>query len=71
MGELLTDQGRLTGLLFASEFEKPGPPFGGTKMEYISIFEPYLEVEYMAIAANSIPPRQGNELLFSAIAKNQ
>ena len=69
MGELLTDEGRLTGLLFASEFEKPGPPFGGTKIEYISIFEPYLEVEYMAIAMNSIPPRQGNELIFRALAK--
>lgn len=69
MASLLSENGMLTGLLFASEFEKPGPPFGGTRAEYISIFEPYLAVEYMELATNSIPPRLGNELLFRARLK--
>lgn len=69
MANLLNVDGLLTGLLFASEFEKPGPPFGGTKTEYISVLELFLEVDYMELATNSIPPRQGNELLFRAKQK--
>ena len=67
--QLLKASGRLTGLLFASHFSRPGPPFGGTKSEYIKLFSPYFEVLEMDMAPNSISPRQGNELFFRIIKK--
>lgn len=60
--QLLKDNGVLAGLLFASEFPFEGPPFGGTKEEYTSLFQPIFEIEEMGIAENSIGPRKGNEL---------
>lgn len=62
MSEVLKSGGKLAGLLFASEFEKEGPPFGGTKEEYIKYFEPYFTIQQMEPCTNSIPPRAGNEL---------
>src|SRR5688572_27759747 len=34
MADIIVPGGKLAGVLFASEFEKEGPPFGGTKEEY-------------------------------------
>ena len=62
--ELLSPGGRLTGLLFATPFERPGPPFGGCKEEYLTYFEPYFDILQMDICKNSIKPRLGNELFF-------
>ncbi len=59
---LLRPGGRLAGLLFASPFDKPGPPFGGTREEYLSYFRPYFEILQMDICPISIKPRLGNEL---------
>ncbi len=64
MGELLSDSGVLVGLLFASPFEKAGPPFGGSKGEYMSLFSKNLHIVRMDMCENSIPQRQGNELFF-------
>ena len=58
---LLADDGLLVGVLFDREFEG-GPPFGGSKKEYISYFEPYFHIEIMEPCYNSIPQRQGSEL---------
>jgi hypothetical protein len=52
----------LVGLLFNSEFEKPGPPFGGTAEEYKSYFEPYFHFRTFETATNSVKPRAGSEL---------
>lgn len=59
---LLKPGGILIGLLFASTFEKDGPPFGGTLKEYHALFGKYFEIEVMEPAYNSIQPRSGNEL---------
>lgn len=62
--ELLVPGGRLAGLLFASHFPFAGPPFGGTRDEYIDCFAPYFDILHLDIAPDSIAPRQGNELFF-------
>lgn len=62
MAELLVPQGKLVGLLFATEFDKAGPPFGGTTEEYLQLFSPYFTDAILEPCRNSIRPRQGNEL---------
>lgn len=69
MSEVINPGGRLVGLLFASEFENEGPPFGGTKDEYVKYFEPYFEIVQMGIAKNSIEKRMGNELWIELLRK--
>jgi hypothetical protein len=59
---ILNLDGKLVGVLFNCEFEKQGPPFGGTKSEYLTLFESYFEVHKMEDCYNSIQPRKGNEL---------
>lgn len=70
MHELLKPGGKLVGLLFASYFEKDGPPFGGTKDAYLQLFTPYFKVLHMDITPHSIPPRMGNELFFETERKD-
>ncbi|MFD2247714.1 methyltransferase [Pontibacter ruber] len=60
--ELLTPGGKLVGLLFDTEFQHEGPPFGGSREEYRTYFEPYFKFLHFETAYNSIPPRQGREL---------
>lgn len=66
---LLSKGGTLAGLLFATPFEKPGPPFGGTKDEYLKYFTPYFHIRQMDITPYSIPARRGNELFIELIKK--
>ncbi|WP_435357119.1 methyltransferase [Emticicia sp. SJ17W-69] len=61
MSNLLNPKGKLVGLLFDCHFEG-GPPFGGSKEEYIPYFEPYFKLKIFEKCYNSIPPRAGNEL---------
>lgn len=70
MVQLLRTNGRLVGVLFNKEFEKQGPPFGGTKEEYLKLFSPYFEIEKMEDCYNSIAPRQGNELFINLKKKD-
>jgi SAM-dependent methyltransferase len=69
MFDILQPNGRLVGVLFGVEFDKPGPPFGGNKEEYLTYFEPYFKIELMEVCKNSIPPRAGNELWIEMIRK--
>ena len=62
MYALLADNGKLTGVLFNRDFEKSGPPFGGSKEEYINYFKPYFDFQVFDTAYNSIEPRAGHEL---------
>ena len=71
MNELLGDNGRLTGLLFAIKLGDEFPPFGGNKEEYTRLFSPYFDIKQIEIAYNSIGPRQGNEFFINLVKKAQ
>lgn len=64
MHKLLKPEGVLEGLLFGVHFEKPGPPFGGSKEEYILLFSEKFEIIEISITDESILPRAGTELEF-------
>jgi len=61
MHQLLAPGGKLVGVLFNKEFEKDGPPFGGTEAEYRGYFEPYFHFHHFEDCYNSIAPRAGSE----------
>ncbi len=60
MNELLVTSGKLTGVLFNCEFEG-GPPFGGSKAEYLTYFEPFFKIKTCEACYNSIKPRTDRE----------
>jgi len=62
--ELLNKNGRIAGLFFDFELNEDGPPFGGSKEEYLTYFSPYFKIDIFENCYNSIPPRMGNELFF-------
>lgn len=64
MKDLLKPRGLLVGLLFNIPLNTDKPPFGGNKNEYIQLFNPYLAIQKMEPALNSIKPRENNELFF-------
>lgn len=64
MHSLLSPKGKLVGLLFDFPLSIEGPPFGGSKKEYLTYFEPYFQIEILEECNNSIPPRAGRELFF-------
>lgn len=59
---LLKPKGKLVGVLFAREFEKQGPPFGGSVVEYQKLFEESFQTVVIQPCYNSIPPRMGSEV---------
>lgn len=59
--ELLTPNGKLTGVLFNREFVE-GPPFGGNTDEYKSYFNIYFSNVSIEPCYNSIKPREGSEV---------
>ncbi|MBN1253079.1 MAG: hypothetical protein JXR51_12960 [Bacteroidales bacterium] len=69
MHDLLSEKGKLIGLLFNHEFENDFPPFGGTAKEYKNLFSPYFNIKSMEIAYNSIKPRANRELFLHLIKK--
>ena len=64
MYELLKPSGKLIGLLFTEVPSPQGPPFGGSKDEYLKLFSPKFQIEQMEICKTSIAPRSGRELFF-------
>ena len=62
VNSLLNAKGEIIGLLFDKNFDKPGPPFGGTMAEYESIFETFFKIHKMERCYNSIAPRTATEL---------
>ena len=62
MLELLNPGGILVGVLFDRNFDFQGPPFGGSKEEYLTYFAKKFEVEIFEPCYNSIPERLGSEL---------
>lgn len=66
---LLHPKGKIAGLLFQFPLTEVGPPFGGSKVEYIDLFQDQFEIKTLETANNSIKPRHGNELFFIFIKK--
>lgn len=66
MYQLLSEKGKLAGLLFDCQFESEGPPFGGSKSEYERTFQHLFRFEKLEPCRNSISPRSGKELFFIA-----
>jgi SAM-dependent methyltransferase len=63
MHQLLSDYGKLIGLLFNREFEI-SPPFGGNIKEYEPLFYKAFTFNSISLAGNSIPSRANSELFF-------
>lgn len=69
MHSLLKPKGKLVGLLFDTVFEKEGPPFSGSKEEYVKYFSPYFDFNIFDKCYNSIKPREGRELFINFTKK--
>ncbi|MFT4024507.1 MAG: methyltransferase domain-containing protein [Flavihumibacter sp.] len=63
MKKLLRTGGRLAGVLFNKIFDKAGPPFGGSKAEYLVLFSKDFEILRMESSLHSVAPRAGTELV--------
>ena len=64
MHSLLLPGGKLAGLLFDFPLTEKGPPYGGSREEYLDLFSPWFEIRILERSRNSIPPRAGTELFF-------
>ena len=64
MYDLLNEGGKLVGLLFDFPNNGEGPPFGGSKEEYLGLFSERFYIKTLEPCYNSIKPRQGKELFF-------
>lgn len=69
MHDLLLPEGKLTGVLFNTYFDKEGPPYGGSRAEYLQLFERKFIIKTLEQCYNSVTPRQGSELFFIFIKK--
>jgi methyl halide transferase len=67
--ELLTENGKLVGLLFNVPLYKDHPPFGGNEKEYLGFFKPYFNIETMDKCYNSSKNRKSEELFIKFIKK--
>lgn len=63
MHRLLSNYGKLIGLLFNREFEV-SPPFGGSLNEYEQLFQKAFVFNSISVAGNSISSRANTELFF-------
>ncbi len=64
MHDLLSENGKLAGLLFDFELTEDGPPFGGSTAEYLKLFSEKFTIKKLERCYNSIQPRAGRELFF-------
>lgn len=64
MHSLLFPKGKIVGLLFDFPLTPEGPPFGGSKKEYLSLFSEKFFIKKIEKAYNSIKPRADRELFF-------
>ncbi len=67
--ELLTENGKVVGLLFDKNFGEATPPFGGTEEEYRKLFEDKFEIRTLERCYNSIKPRENAELFINFCKK--
>jgi hypothetical protein len=64
MNDVLHSKGKIAGLLFDFPLTQEGPPYGGSKEEYLSLFSEKFTIKTIERAHNSIKPRQNKELFF-------
>jgi len=64
MAALLKPKGKIVGLLFDFPLTPDGPPFGGDRETYKTLFSQHFNIQTIATAHNSIKPRAGKELFF-------
>ena len=62
MASILNENGKIAGLLFQFPLTEEGPPFGGSKQEYLDRFSTLFEIRILETAYNSIKPRREKEL---------
>ena len=60
MATILNHKGKIIGLLFQFPLTKKGPPFGGSKQEYLDRFSKLFQIKTLETAYNSIKPREGS-----------
>ncbi len=64
MHSILEKNGKIAGVLFDFPLTEVGPPFGGSKEEYINLFSKKFNLKTLESAYNSIKPRKDRELFF-------
>ena len=69
--ELLSDQGKITGVFFNKSFTNTEPPFIATDDEYNKLFQSSFRFLKFENCSNSIAPRMGYELFFEFEKKNK
>ena len=62
MKSILNPKGKIAGLLFEFPLTSEGPPFGGSKEEYNTLFQKDFNIVTMEMSYNSITPRKNKEL---------
>ena len=65
MHDLLSEKGKIAGLLFNFPLTEVGPPFGGSYEEYVNLFSEKFTIKTLEPAYNSIKPRANKELFFT------
>lgn len=69
---LLKPGGKIAGVLFNENLGvDAGPPFAGTESEYRQLFESDFDIRTMESCQNSIPSRQGMEILIELQRKEK
>jgi thiopurine S-methyltransferase len=69
MVDIIRPGGTLAGVLFDFPLSTEGPPFGGSREEYLQRFSPFFELKLLEKCYNSIAPRMGRELFIIAKRK--
>ncbi|MCH7514995.1 MAG: hypothetical protein IH947_13800 [Bacteroidetes bacterium] len=59
---MLVPGGKVAGVLFDIPLYDDHPPYGGSKEDYIPVFEPWFDLNVFDRCYNSIAPRAGSEL---------
>lgn len=71
MHQLLSTNGKIVGVMFDREFDKQGPPFGGSKKEYQNLFKPLFNIHKLEPCFNSVVPRMGSEVFVKFSKRNE
>lgn len=66
---LLKPSGKIIGVLFNTDFEKAGPPFGGNINAYQILFENEFNIKKLENCHNSIKPRLNTEVFINFVKK--